>query len=60
MIHTKRVWSVSEVESAEKLAEMLTEHTWTLCAGFVVVGHPEYLFLNDSFSEDGAGEFAVI
>jgi len=60
MMHANRTWSVSTVESAETLAQMLSTSTWTLCTGFVVAGYPEYLFLNDATSEDGAGEFGVI
>lgn len=36
---------------------MLTEYTWTLCSGLEVGG---LLFLNDSFSEDGAAEYGVV
>ena len=60
MLHRNRVWCVSIVETAEELARKLTEHTWTLCTGFCVAGHEQYLFLNDAISEDGAAEFAVI
>src|SRR6266496_1946531 len=59
-MHRDRRWSVAPVTSAEDLARMLTERTWTLCAGFYVEGHDEYLFVNDSTHEDGAGEFAVL
>jgi len=45
------------VETTEELAEKLTQHTWTLCTGFELAG---YLFLNDSTSEDGAQEYAVV
>lgn len=58
MMHRRR-WSVSVVASAEDLARMLTERTWTLCSGFSVAGHA-YLFLNDATCEDGAAEFGVI
>lgn len=58
MMHCKRRWSVAPVATAEELAHMLTERTWTLCSGFSVVGHDGYLFLNDATSEDGAGEYA--
>ena len=35
--------------------------TWTLCTGFALEhGGERYLFLNDSFSEDGAQEYAVL
>src|SRR5437016_3599318 len=60
MMHDRRRWMVGSVASPEELAEMLTQRTWTLCSGFVVVGHEEYLFLNDATCEDGAGEFGVI
>lgn len=57
VFHNKRRWCVAQVESAEVLAEKLTEHTWTLCTAFALEGH---LFLNDSTSEDGAQEYAVL
>jgi hypothetical protein len=57
LLHKDRKWCVTDVNSAEKLAEMLTEQTFTLCSGFRYGG---YLFLNDSFSEDGAQEYGVI
>ncbi len=57
MFHSKRRWCVAPVESAEVLAEKLTEHTWTLCTAFSLGG---YLFLNDATSEDGAQEYAVL
>lgn len=60
MFHAKRRWAVSPVATPEDLARMLTERTWTLCSGFFVQGHDEYLFLNDSTHEDGAGEWGVI
>jgi hypothetical protein len=60
MMHKNRVHCVGPVASAEELAHMLTERTWTLCCGFYVLGHECYLFLNDSTHEDGAGEWAAI
>jgi len=57
MLHKNRVWCVNDIDSVEKLAEILTEQTFTLCSGFRYGG---YLFLNDSFSEDGAQEYGVI
>ncbi|HET6416719.1 MAG TPA: hypothetical protein VFG22_10530 [Polyangiales bacterium] len=57
MIHDKRAFNIVTVRSAAALAKKLSEHTWTLCSGF---SHGGYLFLNDSFSEDGAAEFAVV
>lgn len=55
--HSKRRWSIAAVGSAIELAEKLTSHTWTLCTGFRFAG---LLFLNDSTSEDGAQEYAII
>lgn len=60
MMHSRRRWCLGEVESAEALATMLVERTWTLCSGFFVKGHPEYLFLNDATHEDGALEIAIV
>jgi hypothetical protein len=59
MMHRMRRWGVSPVATAEELAHMLSERTWTLCSGFFVAGHEDYLFVSDATSEDGAGEFAV-
>ncbi len=56
MIHKTRMFSVKKVESTEELAHMLTERTWCLCNGFQL---GDLYFLNDSFSEDGAQEYAV-
>ena len=55
-----RVWCVSEAESVNELARILKESTWTLCSAWVIRGHPDYLWLNDALSEDGALEIAVI
>lgn len=60
MMHRRRRWVLSSVPSAEELARMLTQSTWTLCSAFFVEGHPDYLFLNDSTHEDGAGEWAIL
>lgn len=57
MFHSKRVWCVSLKETPEEVARLLTEHTWTLCSAIEIAG---YLFLNDSTSEDGAQEYAVL
>jgi hypothetical protein len=59
MMHTRRRWSIAEVGSAEELANLLTAHTWTLCAAFLVAGTP-YVFLNDATSEDGAQEYGAL
>jgi hypothetical protein len=60
MFHSNRVWCVSEVESVAELARMLTKSTWTLCSGFIIASHPDYLWLNDALSEDSAVEIAVL
>ena len=60
MMHRNRVWCVHEVESAELLAEQLSEGVWVLCNGVYVRGHPDYLFLNDATCEDGAAEYGVV
>jgi hypothetical protein len=60
MLHQKRRWLLSTVASAEELARMLTQTTYTLCSGFYVAGHGEYLFLNDATHEDCAGEYACV
>jgi len=56
MVHKSRTFSVAAVATAGELAEKLTAHTWTLCTAFELGG---YLFCNDSFSENGAQEWAV-
>jgi len=56
MLNQKRVWCVGDVQDAEELAQKLGV-TWTLCAGFRL---GNYLFLNDSISEDGAQEYAIV
>jgi hypothetical protein len=51
MLHEHRRFGLITVQRVGDLVEHLTEHTWTLCTGFSLEG---LLFLNDSFSEDGA------
>ena len=64
MIHATRVFQViEEVRSIADLAENLTENTQTLCTAFKLVSAPDaepLLFLNDSFSENSAQEYAVV
>ena len=60
MMHKNRTWCVGQVASAQELANKLVGVTWTLCTGFSVVGHDEYLFLNDATHEDGAAEFGIV
>ena len=56
MIHHQRKFAVTVIESIEELVRKLTQYTWTLCTCLEYQG----LFLaNDSFSEDGAQEYAV-
>lgn len=57
MLHKRRTWCVSRIETAEDLAEKLAEHTWTACTAFE---HRGYFFLNDSTGPDGAQEYAVL
>ena len=57
MMHTRRRFCAGDAASAEYLAEKLTDQTWTLCTAFRL---GRYLFLNDSTSEDGAQEYAVV
>lgn len=59
MLHNNRIWCVAEVESAEELALKLTKATWCCCQAFRLAGHPEYVWLNDSTSEDGAQDYAA-
>lgn len=56
MCNDKRRFRVADVATVENLAEKLTGHTWCGCTGFRLEG---IVFLNDSFSEDGASEWAV-
>ena len=57
MWHRNRTFNVVDLSEPEELLEKLKEHTWTLCAGWRLNG---WLWLNDSLSEDGAHEYAVV
>ena len=57
MLHKHRRFVVVDVATAEELAHKLTQYTWCGCNGFRL---GELLFLNDSTSPDGAGEYAVV
>jgi len=60
MLYPRRVHTLRSVTGIEELAEILTQHTWTLCAGFrLALDGRCLIFLNDSISENGAQEFAV-
>lgn len=56
-MHAGRIWNVAGPYGPAQLAERLNNHSWTLCTGFECLG---YLYLNDSFSEDSAQEYAVV
>jgi hypothetical protein len=56
MIHHHRTFAVGGIGSLDELVEKLTDRTWTLCTCFAYQG---LLLANDSFSEDGAQEYAV-
>src|SRR5512145_3001867 len=56
MIHHHRVFGVTVIDDLAALVEQLTDRTWTLCTCFAYQG---LLLANDSFSEDGAQEYAV-
>ena len=54
---------VEALTNIAAMAETLTQHTWTLCTAFTLAVDPSapvLLFLNDSFSADGAQEYAVL
>jgi hypothetical protein len=56
MIHHQRRFSVTVIDSIEELVRQLTHYTRTLCTCLEYQG----LYLaNDSFSENGAQEYAV-
>jgi hypothetical protein len=56
MIHYQRRFAVTVIDTIEELIRQLTQYTRTLCTCLEYQG----LFLaNDSFSEDGAQEYAV-
>jgi hypothetical protein len=60
MMHSRRTHCFGPVDTPRHLAEKLTGSTWCLCTGFYLEGRPDYLFLNDSISEDSAVEFGII
>lgn len=64
MMHKNRRWGVVAVEGedrADKLAALLTDHSWCSCNGWRVDGEwGHYLFLNDQTSANGAFEVGVI
>ena len=60
MCHKHRLYCVETVLTVEELAEKLIGTVWCLCAGFQLRDAADTLFLNDSFSPDGAQEYAVL
>ena len=56
MIHHQRRFAVTVIDSIEELVRQLTHYTYTLCTCLEYQG---LLLANDSFSEDGAQEYAV-
>jgi hypothetical protein len=58
MLH-KRRWCVSTAQPIE-LADKLHDHSWTLCTGLECPPGSGVYWLNDSFSEDSAQEYAVV
>ncbi len=56
MIHKKREYTVKRIETKEELADKLVNHIWCGCNGWL---YGDMAFLNDSFSGDGAQEYAV-
>lgn len=57
MFHKNRTWSITKVSSIDELARNLYEDTWDTCTGFELEG---VLYLNDSFCENSAQEYAVV
>lgn len=57
MMHKTRSYSVVPVETAERLADILAEHTWCSCNAFAFAG---LIFANDSTGPDGAQEYAIV
>jgi hypothetical protein len=56
VIHHHRTFAVGVVDNLDELVDKLTDRTWTLCSCFA---YQALLLANDSFSEDGAQEYAV-
>ncbi len=57
MLHNNRNWSIAPTESAEWLAEQLTQFSWCGCNGFRL---GDYVFVNDATCADGAQEYAAL
>jgi hypothetical protein len=57
MIPYNQQFGEYDVASIDELVENFTQYTWTLCTAFAL---QDLIFFNDSFSEDGAQEYAVV
>lgn len=57
MVHKQRAYQIVDVATFRELAQTLRHHTWSGCNGF---RKEDWLLLNDSFSPDGAQEYAVL
>jgi hypothetical protein len=57
MRHAHRGFHRVKVESVSQLGDDFKQSRWTLCTGFAFQG---LVFLNESVSEDGAQEYAVV
>lgn len=57
MFYENRPIALREVEDAGYLAMRLLDTTWTLCTGWRL---GDIAFVNDSTSEDGVAEYAVL
>jgi hypothetical protein len=55
MMNSHRRFNITTIDDVDELVAKFSM-TWTRCTGFRIHG---YLWLNDSFSEDGAQEYAV-
>ncbi len=54
---TRRVYDIKSCNTEEMFSDLVHTKTWTLCTGWRV---GDTLYLNDSTSEDGAQEYAVL
>ncbi len=59
MMHAHRTWSITDATglSPEELADAFTQRSWTLCSAW---RRGPVAYFNDSTSEDGAFELAVV
>ncbi len=57
MFYERRRYTVTDIADAPALAQLLTQHTWTLCTAFRL---GDLFFVNDATGENGAQEYAVI